>query len=101
MATGYALKNLKGIRSVFMFRPAMNKKWKFDLSETNVYCIYSDDDYPILLGGWIPFHPFGHAGREGYTQKGVMNIESAGDHNADFGTELLRKHWADFIESTL
>jgi hypothetical protein len=71
---------------VFFIRPAMSKNYVFNRG--GIHCFYSADDMPVRFGAWLPFHPFGKAGIEGFTDPSVTNIESSGDHNADFTTHL-------------
>jgi len=83
--------------AVFMFRPAMSRRYKFNQP---VYCIYSPHDMAIWLGGGLLLHPFGWAGVKGFKSKHATNIPSSGHHGADFeGWNLVR--WMEFIDNKL
>jgi hypothetical protein len=72
----------------FFIRPAMSKNHLFLRDE--IYCFYSPDDTPVRIGAYLPFHPFGKAGIEGFSDPDAVNILSSGDHNADFHEHLDR-----------
>ncbi|MCR9260763.1 MAG: hypothetical protein NXH95_13635 [Pseudomonadaceae bacterium] len=71
---------------VFLIRPAMSAKHVFARDE--VYCFHSKDDWPVRIGSWLPWHPFGRAGVDGFTDPLVTNFPTSGGHNADFTTYL-------------
>lgn len=87
--------------TVFMFRPAMSRHYRFNglARDTDVYCFFSYDDIPIMIGSWLIGHPFGAAGRAGFSDPSVINMRSAGDHNADFDARLQRN--VEFIDYVL
>lgn len=75
--------------AIFMFRPAMSRLYRFPQRATTVYCFHSTEDLALRVGRWIPFHPFGKAGLTGFDRPptefpAVFNVQSWGDHNADF-----------------
>jgi hypothetical protein len=85
-------------KAVYLFRPAMSRKYKFQASPTKIYCIYSIADKAIWLGGFLRFnHPFGLAGVFGFRSDRVTNLMSKGHHGSDFEPETVES-WADFIE---
>jgi len=83
--------------AVFLFRPAMDQFYQF--YQPNIYCFHSMDDWPVRIGAWLPWHPFGRAGTLGFRDPKVTNIESSGGHNADFTTHIHQR--VDFVSNRL
>jgi len=90
---------LVNYKAVYLFRPAMSRRYKFAASPTKIYCIYSIADKAIWLGGLaLRFnHPFGLAGVFGFKSDRVKNIMSKGHHSEDFEDGTV-EGWAHFIE---
>jgi len=72
--------------AMFLYRPAMSRNYTFPSHRTTrVYCMYSPQDWLILLGAMLRFnHPFGAAGRSGFTDLAVRNVRVHGGHSHDF-----------------
>jgi hypothetical protein len=87
--------------AVYLFRPAMEVDYEFADNRTRVTCIHSKDDLAILAGQLLRFrHPFGNAGRVGFSSERAMNIKSKGGHSADFKGGRLQ-HWAAYIHNDI
>jgi hypothetical protein len=89
-------------KAIFMFRPAMSRWHRFAKVDrsTKLYCIYSPQDYTILLGAMALHHAFGLAGLRGFKSKWVDNRISHGSHSHDFKTPNLI-HWMNFVEEEI
>lgn len=88
-------------KAAFLFRPAMSRWHRFpQYQDTNIFCIYSKQDYTILLGSLALYHPFGLAGFSGFRSPFVRNIRSRGAHSDDFHEGRVDE-WADFIDLSL
>jgi hypothetical protein len=89
-------------KAIFMFRPAMSRWHRFSKVDrvTKLHCIYSPQDYTILVGALALYHPFGLAGLKGFRSKWVDNRISHGPHSHDFKTPNLI-HWMDFVEEEI
>lgn len=99
LKTAYAMREVE-FSKVFMFRPAMPRKWKFPDNATEVHCIHSRGDWAILAGAMMRFgHPFGLAGRVGFKDKQVVNLKTHGGHNADFDDKL--QYWGAYIHNLI
>ena len=81
----------RNYRQIFFIRPAMSKHYVFN--RKGVYCFHSKQDWPVRVGALLPFHPFGKAGVDGFTDPCVKNIRSYGGHNADFDERLDMTVW--------
>ena len=98
--SGIAMRGVK-FKAVFMFRPAMSRWHKFPMyQDTKIFCVYSKQDYTILMGSLALFHPFGLAGFSGFKSPFVKNIKSQGAHSDDFKPGAI-EHWADFVENSI
>lgn len=96
LKAAYAMQQIK-YAQVYMFRPAMSRKWKAPQG-TITTCIYSKNDLAILVGSWLLFHPFGAAGRKGFDDSNILNIQSTGGHSEDFANSPM---WAKYIDGRL
>jgi hypothetical protein len=86
-------------KAIFLFRPAMSRWHRFSgvSRETKIYCIYSPQDYTVLMGALLRFkHPFGLAGARGFKSPYVQNMRSHGSHSHDFKTPNL-DYWMNFV----
>jgi len=79
-------------KSVFLFRPAMNRDFSLPLDQVNVVCVFSPYDRAIKWGGKLPFNDFGNAGRYGLDDPRVINIKAPKYENSEFW-----KHSDDFL----
>lgn len=70
----------RNYRAIICVSPAASKDLLWS-EPGRVVCFHSKQDVVILLGAAIPCHPFGLAGRDGFSQPGVNNIEIKGGHN--------------------
>lgn len=77
---------------VFLVNPAMDRDYEFHFNGAKVYCFHSKEDYTILLGSLLFLHPFGAAGRVGFTDERITNVEIRGNHSAAF-----KGHQFDFL----
>jgi len=79
-------------RAIFMFRPAMSRWHRFAKVSilTELYCIYSPQDYTIIAGSLALYHPFGLAGARGFKSRRVTNLASHGPHSHDFKNPNLQ-----------
>lgn len=92
---------LVNYKAIFMFRPAMSRNYNWESVDpsTNIYCIYSKEDYTILLGSMLMYHPFGLAGFSGFKNK-ARNFMGSGAHSDDFKRPALTR-WAAIIHDEL
>lgn len=74
-------------KAAFLFRPAMDRNYAFP-EGPDIHCFHSDQDMAILAGQFLLLHPFGAAGRVGFTDRRVINVQSFGGHSADFTDRL-------------
>ena len=74
--------------AVFLFNPAMDRRWDFSYTDADIFCFHSLDDWVIFFGSMLAFHPFGLAGRVGFEDEDVYNIRVKGGHNAMFKSYL-------------
>jgi hypothetical protein len=86
--------------AVFLFRPAMSRRYKFPSPGTHITCIHSRGDIAIFFGGLLFKHKFGWAGRKGFKDPRVNNIRSTGRHGADFEPQNIVK-WLNIITNTI
>lgn len=76
--------------AIILIAPAQSALAEWHNPE-RVYCLHSHNDWVVRLGAWLPWHPFGRAGLEGYRQEGVNNIAVPGaDHDDYFNKYLVR-----------
>jgi hypothetical protein len=89
-------------KAIFMFRPAMSRWHRFSHVDgsTEIYCIYSPQDYTILMGALLLYHNFGLAGLRGFRNRRVDNRVSHGPHSHDFQQPNLR-HWMRLVEEII
>jgi hypothetical protein len=89
-------------KAIFLFRPAMSRWHRFSKvsRETKIHCIYSKQDYTILMGAMLLHHPFGLAGARGFKSPYVQNHRSHGSHGHDFKTPNL-EHWMNFVQAEI
>jgi hypothetical protein len=90
--------------AAFLFRPAMSRWHRFpQYQDTKTFCIYSKQDYTILGGSMLLFHPFGLAGYSGFRSAYVTNLKSHGAHSDDFKDDSLfpLDFWAKYIQNHL
>ena len=101
LRSAYAMREIDYL-AVFMFRPAMRRNWKFPEGNTGIRCIYSRQDYAILAGSALLFHPFGMAGFKGFKNptKLKRNTLGKGDHNNDFSDRHIDR-WASYSDFTI
>ena len=100
LKTSIAMRGPK-LLAVFLFRPAMSRWHKFPQYQgTRTFCIYSKQDYTILGGSLLLFHPFGLAGFSGFRSPFVTNLRSHGGHSDDFKDDSMFNldYWADHID---
>ena len=57
--------------------------------EKQVYCLHSEADLPVRIGSWLPWHPFGRAGVNGFSDPVAMNFEFGCGHSGYFKMPLL------------
>ena len=85
---------------LFLYRPAVGRDWDFSLTKGSprIHCVYSPDDFWIMVGSLVAKHPFGAAGIRGFLGRGwsglLHNIESYGGHGHDFERA---EDWARWI----
>lgn len=77
---------IRNYKAVVFVNPAMTRFHRFNRDD--IFCLHSKEDTTVKIGSWIPFHPFGRAGVDGFTDKSVNNIEITGGHNAAFEQHL-------------
>jgi hypothetical protein len=90
--------------AAFLFRPAMSRWQKFpQYQKTKTFCIYSKQDYTILGGSLLLFHPFGLAGFKGFRSPFVTNMKSHGAHSDDFKDDSLFNldYWSTWIDKEI
>lgn len=68
---------------VFLVAPAVSRTYKF-AKTSPVTCLHSTSDRAILLGTLLFWHPFGSAGRRGFADPDVENIEFPGARHSDY-----------------
>ena len=103
LKTSIAMRGPK-LLAVFLFRPAMSRWHRFpDQSHTKTFCIYSKQDYTILGGSLLLFHPFGLAGYKGFRSPYVTNLKSHGGHSDDFKDDSLFNldYWAIYLDKEI
>jgi len=106
LKTSIAMRGIN-FHSVFLFRPAMSRKHRFYRlfnTGTKVYCIYSRQDYTVIGGSLLAFHPFGIAGARGFKDPFVHNLKSEGAHSDDFHYDSPKYnvlYWANYIDKQL
>lgn len=86
---------LREYSAIVCIAPAASKHLEWNVP-SRVWCYHSPADWVVTIGSLLPFHPFGRAGNEGFSQPGVWNREMTSDHNDYFGGEL-RKQIADQV----
>jgi hypothetical protein len=93
--------------AAFLFRPAMNRDFFLPRGQHRVVCIHSPQDRAIKWGKRLPFNDFGDAGRFGFLDERIENIEAPvyserefWRHNDDFLYPQVDQ-WAVFIHRRL
>lgn len=86
---------LREYSAIVCIAPAARKSlpWR---NPSRVWCYFSPSDWAVRIGSWLPGHPFGRAGIEGFAQPEVHNRERKSDHD-DYFEGMLRKEIADQV----
>jgi hypothetical protein len=103
LKTSIAMRGPK-LLAVFLFRPAMSRWHKFpQYQDTKTFCVYSKQDYTILGGSLLLFHPFGLAGFSGFRSPFVTNLKSHGAHSDDFKDDSMFNldYWTTWVDKQI
>jgi hypothetical protein len=90
--------------AAFLFRPAMTRWHRFpQYQDTKTFCVFSKQDYTILGGSMLLFHPFGLAGYSGFRSPFVTNLKSHGAHSDDFKDDSMfpLSYWATYADKQI
>ena len=80
---------MQNYEAVFCIAAAMSKNaiWRHP---KRVFCYHSNTDGALKLGAALLWHPFGRAGLDGFTQRGVTNLPYHGlGHGGYFAGPIL------------
>ena len=85
-----ALERRAIFKGIVQFAPAASVGHRF-LHQCPIFCVHSRSDGTLILGTMLPFgHPFGAAGRRGYDDPCVHNVEFKGmDHSSYFDKPFI------------
>jgi hypothetical protein len=103
LKTSIAMRGPK-LLAVFLFRPAMSRWHRFpQYQDTKTFCVYSKQDYTILGGSLLIFHPFGLAGFSGFRSPFVTNLKSHGAHSDDFKDDSMfpLNYWVTYVDNQI
>lgn len=89
---GGLLMDVVPVKAAYLIAPAASRRWNFDKvkGDPMITAYWSPEDTAVRVGSWLPFHPFGAAGTEGYTSARVRNVETDSDHCGYFSRPELR-----------